>query len=72
MCVCRSFDIQLRMQNQKMKNWLVVSLFVYECDRKKTNNALVFLDFDFMHGSKIEHLKNGLRAKFEFDFAIFY
>ncbi len=39
---------------------------------KKPNNALVFLDFDFMHGSKIEHLKNGLRAKFEFDFAIFY
>ncbi len=32
----------------------------------------IFWTFDFMYKSKIEHLKNGPRAKFDFDIKFFY
>ncbi len=60
-----SFNIQWRIQNQKMENYLFHDLFmnVIEKNRKR----FVLWAFDFMHRSKTERLKNGPRAKFDFD-----
>ena len=35
LCIIRSFHIQLRIQNRRMKKRFVIALFIYESDTKK-------------------------------------